>query len=89
MNALSAYLDGLLRDLSSYFAHSIKRLRDFTSIQDDFNMKHLKMPNLSKIRWLSREKVITTLLEQYDVFVLYFQSEVKTDKVDGAKRIYV
>ena len=88
MNALSACLDGLLKDVSFYFAHSTKDLRDFILNKKDFNIKHFKITKLSKTWWFSPEKVFTTLLEQYGVLVLNFQGEVKRDKIDEAKRIY-
>ena len=30
-----------------------------------------KMVKLSQTRWLSQEKVISTVIEQYDAFILY------------------
>ena len=47
-----------------------------------------KMVKLSQTRWLSREKVISTVIEQYDALILYFEKECKTDKVDGARKIF-
>ena len=46
------------------------------------------MVKLSQTRWLSREKVISTVIEQYDALILYFEKECKTDKVDGARKIF-
>ena len=73
INALPIYLYGLIKNASVYFSHSTKCLRDFTSIQDDFKMKHLKMPKLSKTRWFLQENFITTLLIQYGALVPYFK----------------
>ena len=47
-----------------------------------------KMVKLSQTRWLSREKVISTVIEQYDALILYFEKECKTDKVDGARKFF-
>ena len=34
-----------------------------------------KMVKLSQMRWFSREKVISTVIEQYDLLILYFEKE--------------
>ena len=57
-------------------------------IQEVANAPLHKIPKLSQTRWLSRENVISVILEQYSALHLYFQTEVKTDKVDGASEIY-
>ena len=48
------------------------------------------MLKLSQTRWLSRGKVISRILEQWDPLLLFFQGEMKTDavKIDGAGEIY-
>ena len=46
------------------------------------------MVKLSQTRWLSREKVISTVIEQYGALILYFEKECKTDKVDRARKIF-
>ena len=46
-----------------------------------------KMVKLAQTRWLSREKVIATFIEQYDALIPYFQKESNVDKVDGARKI--
>ena len=45
------------------------------------------MVKLAQTRWLSREKVIATIIEQYDALFSYFQKESNVDKVDGARKI--
>ena len=37
---------------------------------------------------LSREKVITKIIEQNNALVRYFQEECKTDKIDGARKTF-
>ena len=46
------------------------------------------MVKLSQTRWLSRKKVTSPVIEQYDAIILYFEKECKTDKVDGARKIF-
>lgn len=88
VKVLPSFLEAFLKDLTSYFARSSKRLNDFKLIQDASNSPQHKIPKLSQTRWLSRENVISIILEQWDALTLYFQSETKTDKVDGAKKIF-
>lgn len=45
------------------------------------------MLKLSQTRWLSRGKVITRILEQWEALKFLFQAEAKTDKIDGAGQI--
>ena len=47
-----------------------------------------KIPILACTRWLSHEKVISAILEQYDALLLYFQTESMSDKTDNAGKIY-
>lgn len=88
VSVLPSYLEAFLKDVTAYFSRSSKRNRDFRQIQDVVDVVNHKIPKLAQTRWLSRENVITVILEQYDALLLYFQTESKTDKVDGAKRIY-
>ena len=88
VSVLPSYLEAFLKNLTSYFSRSSKRQRDFSLIQDVTESPSHKIPKLAQTRWLSREAVITAILEQYEALLLYFQSESKTDKVDGANEIY-
>ena len=63
-------------------------LRDFSLIQEATDTIKHKIPKLAQTKWLSRENVISVILEQYDALVLYFQSESKTDKIDNVYKIY-
>ena len=88
INVLPSYLETLLKDVSSYFSRSSKRKRDFMAIQQVVRVVPHKMVKLSQTRWLSREKVISTVITQNDALILYFEKEGKTDKVDGARKIF-
>ena len=88
VGVLPSYLKTFLKDITSYFSRSAKRQRDFSLIQEAANTTKHKIPKLAQTRWLSRENVISVILEQYDALVLYFQSESMTDKIDNAYKIY-
>ena len=85
---LPPFLESLLKDITSYFSRSSKRQNDFTTIQDVVQAVNHRIPKLAQTRWLSRENVVSRILEQWKVLVLYFQSESRNDKVDGASKIY-
>ena len=84
MSVLPPFLESLLKDITSYFSPSSKRQNDFNTIQA---VNH-RIPKLAQTRWLFRENVVSRILEQWEVLVLYFQSESRNDKVDGASKIY-
>lgn len=46
------------------------------------------MFKLSQTRWLSRRQVISRIFEQWNVLVEFFYDEAKSDKFDGAGKIY-
>ena len=66
VNVLPSYLETFLKDVSSYFSWSSKRKRDFMAIQQVVRVVPHKMVKLSQTRWLSWEKVLSTVIEQYD-----------------------
>ena len=88
VNVLPSFLETFLKDVSSYLSRSSKRKRDFMAIQQVVRVVPHKMVKLSQTRWLSREKVLSTVIEQYDALILYFEKECKTDKVDGVRKIF-
>ena len=87
-SVLPPFLEPLLKDITSHFSRSSKRQNDFTTIQDVVQTVNHRISKLAQTRWLSRENVVSRILEQWEVLVLYFQSESRNDKVDGASKIY-
>ena len=88
VNVLSSYLETVLKDVSFYFSRSGNCKRDFTVVQQVVRVVPHEIMKLSQTRWLSREKVISIVIEQYDALILYFEKECKTDKFDGARKIF-
>ena len=84
---LPSYLEAFLKNVCCYFARSSKRQSSFKLIQDIVDSPKHKMLKLSQTRWLSRGEVIGRILEQWEALVLFFESEARTDKVDGAAGI--
>lgn len=85
---LPSWLESLMKDICCYFARSSKRQHDFQLLQEVVQAPKHKMLKLSQTRWLSRGKVISRILEQWEALKLFFQSEAKTDKIDGARQIF-
>lgn len=85
---LPSYLEEFLRNVCCYFSRSSKRQHEFSLIQEVVHSPKHKMLKLSQTRWLSRNQVISRILEQWDALQLFFQAESKTNKFDGAAHIY-
>lgn len=88
VKVLPSYLEIFIKNISSYFSRSSKRIKDFTLMQDVTNTENHKIPKLAQTRWLSRGNVVKVILEQWDALLLYFESESKVDKIDGANALY-
>ncbi|KAF2357151.1 hypothetical protein FHG87_012085, partial [Trinorchestia longiramus] len=87
VTVLPSYFEAFLKDLTSYFSRSSKRKNDFQLIQEAVSAPNHQIPKLVQTRWLSRENVISAIIDNYDALLLYFRSETTVDKVDGARRI--
>ena len=85
---LPSWAESFIKDVCCYFARSSKRQHDFQMIQDVVHVPKHRILKLSQTRWLSRGAVIARILEQWDALLLFFESESKTDKIDGTPNIY-
>lgn len=85
---LPSWLESFIKNICCYFARSSKRQHDFQLLQEVVAAPKHKMLKLSQTRWLSRGKVITRILEQWEALRLFFEAKAKTDKVDGAGQLY-
>lgn len=81
---LPSWLETFVKNVCCYFARSSKRQHAFQLIQDAFKAPNHRILKLAQTRWLSRGKVVSRILEQWDALLLFFESETPTDKVDGA-----
>jgi Domain of unknown function (DUF4371) len=87
-NCLPSWLETFVKNVCCYFARSSKRQHAFQLIQDVVKAPEHRILKLAQTRWLSRGKVISRILEQWDALLLFFQSEAPTDKVDGAGDLF-
>ena len=76
------------KDITSYFCRSSKRQHEFEQFQETCKLPQHAMLKLSQTRWLSRGKVVSRVLEQWDALLLFFKTDALENKVDGAETIY-
>ncbi|XP_060665423.1 uncharacterized protein LOC132797688 [Drosophila nasuta] len=72
---LPSDVEKLCRNIYSYFAWSSKRVLELKEFQDFCDIKPHKILGLAMTRWLSLEKVICRIVEQWDALQLYFLSQ--------------
>jgi len=87
-NCLPSWLENFVKNVCCYFARSSKRKHAFRMIQNVVGAQEHRILKLAQTRWLSRQQVISRILEQWDALQLFFQSEAPADKVDDAGGIY-
>lgn len=69
---LPNYLEGVCRNIHSYFNCSFKRQTILKEFQSYLELKPHKMLHPSQTRWLSLISVIKRIKEQYSALLLYF-----------------
>ncbi|CAL1526054.1 unnamed protein product [Lymnaea stagnalis] len=84
---LPLWLDTFIKNTCSYFTRTSKRQHVFQSLQEIANSQEHMSYKLSQTRWLSRGKVISCLLDQWDALLLFFQKEASAHKSDSAAEI--
>ena len=72
-------------DLPSHIFRDKNQQNNIAMIQDVVKVVHHPVPNFIQTRWLSRKHVVFVILEQREEFLLYFQSQLKTDAIDETK----
>lgn len=81
-------LEFFIREICNYFSHSPKRKYEYTKLYSllyDTNPK--KIAKLAGTRWLSREKAVSTILEQWDELFNFFKIASRDDKCFTAQKI--
>ena len=81
---LPSWLEIFVKDVSSYFSRSGKRIRKFKKIQDVYEVESHKILKLACTRWFSRSAVIGRILEQWESLKSFFRNEKDTNKTDRA-----
>ena len=63
VKVLPSYLETFLKNITSYFSQSSKRLRQFMLVNEATRSSNHKLPKLAQTRWLSRENVIFSIMD--------------------------
>lgn len=79
--------EDLLRNVYTYFAHSAKRIHEFSEFQEFCQVKPHKLLHVSQTRWLSHQMAVQRLLEQWKPLTLYFTNKVMEDRLQIASSI--
>ena len=77
----------IFRSISSYVSGSAKRCAILADIQDGFYNESKKIFKLAETRWLSRQKCVERILENWIALQHYFRLAVFEDKLKSAETI--
>jgi len=81
-------LEQLIRECSSYFSHSSKKLRDQRDFQEFIQSQQQRLLKLHDIRWLSLSACVLRILEQWKALHLYFQLAHTEDRLHSSDFLY-
>jgi len=79
--------ENLIKGVATYISGSAKRCAVLGEFQDFFNVERHKILKLSNTRWLSLQKCVVRLLENWEVLKNYFILAVVEDKSKSAEII--
>lgn len=79
--------EDLARDIYNFFKTSAKRCAQFKEFQEFFNTEPHKILKPSQTRWLSLERVVRRIIEQWDALKLFFDSQWLEHRLNAAENI--
>ena len=83
LKKLPVSVDNLLIDIYYHFKHSSKRWSEFADIRAEFSdIKPLRVLKHSTSRWLSLERCVKRLIEQWPALYAYFDRQVDIEPTD-------
>lgn len=85
--ALPRAPEDLLRQIYTYLSSSSKRCAQLSEMQDYFNTAKQKILQASSTRWLSLQKCVERVLNNWDILKNYFRVAVVEDKLKSAENI--
>lgn len=77
----------LIRQIGTYISASSKRCCQLEEFQEMLNQEKRKILRTSDTRWLSHQKCIERILENWHVLVEYFKVAAPQDKLKSAELI--
>ena len=88
LKTLPVSIDELLIDIFYHFKHSSKRYSEFTAIRDEFeDIAPLRILKHCTTRWLSLERCVKRLIDQWPALHAYFDREAENDRNARLQRI--
>ena len=88
LKTLPVSIDELLIDIFYHFKHSSKRYSEFTTIREEFSdIAPLHILKHCTTRWLSLERCVKRLLDQWPALHAYFDREAENDRNAHLQRI--
>lgn len=84
---LPSSCENLIRGVATYISGSAKRCAILGEFQDFFNGQRNKILKLSETRWLSLEKCVVRLLDNWEILKNYFMLATVEDKLKSAEII--
>ena len=88
LKKLPVSIDELLIGIFYHFKHSSKRYSEFRSIREEFSdMAPLRILKHCTTRWLSLERCVKRLLDQWPALYAYFDKEAESDRNARLQRI--
>lgn len=79
VKALPIDVDDFFVDLFYFFNKSAKRKEEFRDFQEFTETKELKILKHCKTRWLSLEKCVQRVIQQWSALYAYFDKQAETD----------
>ena len=88
LKKLPVSVDELLIDIFYHFKHSAKRWHEFNEIQEEFSdIKPLRELKHCTTRWLSLERCVKRLIEQWPALHCYFDQLIGRDETERSKQL--
>ena len=87
VKALPIDVDDFFVDLFYFFNKSAKRKEEFRDFQEFTETKELKILKHCKTRWLSLEKCVQRVIQQWSALYAYFDKQAETDHSARVSRL--
>ena len=75
VSVLPSYLESLLKDLSHFLSRNTKPGHEFATVLEAIDAVAYKILKLKDTNWLSRELVVSAVIEKFDALLEFFQTE--------------
>jgi len=83
---LPSFVNKFIKKVTKHFAHSTRRLAHFRHLREELELSSLNLLKEVDTRWLSKEKVVTRIVQLWPLLSEYF-SEIDVDEVKIMKQM--